>query len=400
MLKKVQGPHREKQIARTGWKETRIEAMSSSRWSAVNRVVGTMTGQAVMLVLGSTLVGMFFSLDMAGDLGWKRSIQQSLAQFWGWGLLLPFIVYLDRRLSFTWKQLGRRAVAHFFAGLAITAIYIYVFFAFRVLVGERHWDLLKPASTFREGWGWYIWSMLVYWAIVGTALAVRYYRQYLSSELRLERMERSLAEARLNALRMQLDPHFLFNALNTISSHVERNPKLTRRMIEHLGDLLRMSLECKDRQEVPLSEEMSFLEHYLEIQRIRFGSHLQVKLQIDPAVRFASVPSLLLQPLVENAIRHGISRRGGGGTVTVVAHPDGATLFISVLDDGVGLPDGWSLETCEGLGLSVTRERIAGLHPNGNSSFSVHSRQQGGTAVEIKLPLRTLGEEASEHAAD
>jgi signal transduction histidine kinase len=372
----------------------------SSRWSGVNRVVGTKAGLVVLLALGSTMVGLFFSLSMAADVGWKRSMQQSLAQFWGWGLLLPLIFFLDRRLPFTWKQLGRRAVAHFFAGLAITAVYIYVFFALRVLVGERHWDLLKPGTAVREGWGWYIWSMLVYWAIVGAIQAIRYYQQYLSSELRLERMERSLAEARLNALRMQLDPHFLFNALNTISSHVERNPKLTRRMIEHLGDLLRMSLECKDRQEIPLSEEMAFLDHYLEIQRIRFGSHLQVRLQIDPAVRFARVPSLLLQPLVENAIRHGISRRSVGGTVTVMAKTDGARLSISVLDDGVGLPDGWSLETSEGLGLSVTRERIAGLYPNGSSSFAVHPRPQGGTAVEIDLPLRVLGEEAIEHAAD
>jgi len=383
-----------------GSKEARIGAMSSSRWSVLNRVVSTRAGQVVLLALGSTVVGLFFSLSMAADMGWKRSMQQSLAQFWGWGLLLPLIVFLDRRLPFTWRQLGRRAVAHFFVGLPITAIYIYVFFAFRVLDGERHWDLLKPGTAVSEGWNWYVWSMLVYWTIVGGTQAIHYYQQYLRSELRLERMERSLAEARLNALRMQLDPHFLFNALNTISSHVERNPKLTRRMIEHLGDLLRMSLECKDRQEVPLSEEMAFLDHYLEIQRIRFGSHLQVRMQIDPAVRFASVPSLVLQPLVENAIRHGISRRGGGGTVTVMAKTDGARLSISVLDDGVGLPDGWSLETCEGLGLSVTRERIAGLYPNGSSSFAVHPRLQGGTAAEIELPLRILGEEASEHAAD
>jgi len=376
------------------------EEPMNGQWSLLNRVVRTRAGQLALLALGSTMVGLFFSLSMAADYGWKRSMLQSLAQFWGWAILLPLIVFVDRRMPFTWKQLGRRAVAHFFAGLAITAIYIYVFFTFRVLDGERRWDLLKPTTAFHEGWGWYIWSMLVYWAIVGSAQAVRYYQQNLSSELQLERMERSLAEARLNALRMQLDPHFLFNALNTISSHVERNPKLTRRMIEHLGDLLRMSLECKDRQEVPLSEEIAFLEHYLEIQRIRFGSHLQVRLDIDPAVRFASVPSLVLQPLVENAIRHGISRRGGGGTVTVVARGEGDRLFIRVLDDGVGLPDGWTLETSEGLGLSVTRQRIAGLYPNGGSSFAVRPRIEGGTAAEMELPLRVTGEEVVEHAAD
>ena len=167
----------------------------------------------------------------------------------------------------------------------------------------------------RSAPGWFVWSLIIYWMIVGSLQAYRYYERYLGSELRLERMEKSYGQARLNALRMQLDPHFLFNALNTISSHVERDPRLTRSMIEHLGDLLRMSLETKDRQEVPLAEEMAFLDHYLEIQKIRFGDQLSVQIEVAPEVRYASVPSFFLQPLVENAIRHGISRRVSGGAV-------------------------------------------------------------------------------------
>jgi LytS/YehU family sensor histidine kinase len=171
-------------------------------------------------------------------------------------------------------------------------------------------------------------------------------------------------------------------------------------MIEHLGDLLRMSLETKDRQEVPLNEEIAFLEHYLAIQRIRFGTQLQVRVDVDPAVRFALTPALVLQPLVENAIRHGISRRASGGTVTVTAAAKAEKLEIRVADDGLGLPPGWTLEGSAGLGLSVTRERIAGLYPNGASSFTVRPRAEGGTMVEMILPLRTIGEEAGEHAAD
>jgi LytS/YehU family sensor histidine kinase len=196
---------------------------------------------------------------------------------------------------------------------------------------------------------------------------------------------------------MQLDPHFLFNALNTISSQVERDPKLARGMIEHLGSLLRLSLESKDRQEVPLAEEMAFLEHYLAIQKIRFGDHLRIETRIAPEVKYASVPSLFVQPLVENSIRHGISRRASGGTVVVSAERDGDRLEIRVLDDGVGLPPGWTLENSGGLGLSVTRQRIAGLHPNGASGFAVKPRATGGTEVEISLPLRWAGSEA--HAA-
>jgi len=249
----------------------------------------------------------------------------------------------------------------------------------------------------------FLWNWLIYWVIVGAWQAYQYYRRYLSSELRRERLERQFSEARLNALRMQLDPHFLFNALNTISSQLERDPRLAREMIEHLGDLLRLSLDSKDRQEVPLAEEMAFLAHYLAIQKIRFGDNLRVEIRVDPEVKYASVPSLFVQPLVENAIRHGISRRASGGKITVSAGKAGDQLEIRVLDDGVGLPPGWELETSSGLGLSVTRERIAGLH-NGLSHFSVLNRAEGGTEVRIVLPLKlTLdqsGEGARGHAAD
>ena len=192
---------------------------------------------------------------------------------------------------------------------------------------------------------------------------------------------------------MQLDPHFLFNALNTISSQVERDPRLARTMIEHLGDLLRLSLDARGRQEIPLAEELAFLDHYIAIQKIRFAENLRIEIQIAPEVKYALVPCLIVQPLVENAIRHGISQRASGGTVTVTAERDRNQARIRVLDDGVGLPPGWALEESSGTGLSVTRERILGLHPNGNSRFSVRAREGGGTEVEISLPLR-FAEEA------
>jgi LytS/YehU family sensor histidine kinase len=208
-------------------------------------------------------------------------------------------------------------------------------------------------------------------------------------------MERNFSQARLNALRMQLDPHFLFNALNTISAQVERNPRLARTMIEHLGDLLRLSLDARDRQEIPLAEELAFLDHYVAIQKIRFAENLRIEIQVAPDVKYALVPCLIVQPLVENAIRHGISRRASGGAVTVIAQRVQNQVEIRVTDDGVGLPPGWTLETSSGMGLSVTRERIVGLHPGGNSRFTVQPRPGGGTDVAISLPLRLQGEPAS-----
>jgi two-component system LytT family sensor kinase len=355
--------------------------------------------RAAVVFAGSTVVGLIFMFPM-----WSMGWRQDLSQWWGWGLLVPLIVAIDQRLPYSDRQLGRRAAAHVMACVFVTALYVYIFHFLRVVMGDHsrpggpplEWSILRPANMLKAGAGWFAWSCLIYWMIFGGLQAYRYYERYMSSELQLERLEKSYSQARLNALRMQLDPHFLFNALNTISSHVERDPKLTRLMIEHLGDLLRMSLESKDRQEVPLAEELAFLDHYLAIQKIRFGRRLKVEIDIAPEVRYASVPSLFLQPLVENAIRHGISHRASGGTVTVTAEPVNGRLSIRVADDGAGLPPGWSLEKSTGLGLSVTRERIAGLYPNDEGSFAIKGREEGGTLVEIVLPLKVTGEEANE----
>ncbi len=367
------------------------------RWMANSWIL-----RAAIVFAGSTAMGMIFMFPLWSEgMAWK----QDLAQWWGWGLLVPVIVAIDRRVPYSERQIGRRAAAHAVVGVFVTALYVYVFHFLRVVIGDNslaggaHWSVLKPANMYKFAAGWFMWSYLIYWMILGGLQAYRYYERYMSSELQLERLEKSYSQARLNALRMQLDPHFLFNALNTISSHVERDPKLTRLMIEHLGDLLRMSLESKDRQEVPLAEELAFLDHYLAIQKIRFGRRLKVEIDIAPEVRYASVPSLFLQPLVENAIRHGISPRASGGTVSVTAEPVNGKLAIRIADDGAGLPPGWSLEKSTGLGLSVTRERIAGLYPNDEGSFVIKGREEGGTLVEIVLPLKVMGEEANEASA-
>ena len=194
---------------------------------------------------------------------------------------------------------------------------MYVAAALRATVHLIPWDGVFTLRLLTNALGgMYLWGWLVYWVILGGWLALNYYERFVTSELRRERLERRFSEARLNNLRLQLDPHFLFNALNTVSSQVDRDPRLARRMIEHLGDLLRLSLDSKDRQEVTLTEELAFLDHYLAIQRIRFGDHLRIETDVAPEVRHASVPSLILQPLVENAVRHGLASRATGGTVT------------------------------------------------------------------------------------
>jgi two-component system LytT family sensor kinase len=346
------------------------------------------------ILLWSAL-GVLFALPGLSSGSGNRALLGSLAQWWCWGLVTPLIFWTDARLPFKENQLGMRIFAHLLASVVLTILYFYLVLAMRAFLGLGAWSVLAerfPPAASRQG---LLWSWVVYWVIFGAQQTFRYYKHYLASELRLEQMKRSFSQARLNALRMQLDPHFLFNALNTISSQVERNPRLARTMIEHLGDLLRLSLDARDRQEIPLAEELSFLDHYIAIQKIRFAENLRIEIQVTPEVKYALVPCLIVQPLVENAIRHGISRRALGGTVTVTAQRGPNQVEIRVADDGVGLPPGWTLETSSGMGLSVTRERIAGLHPDGNSRFSVRPRSGGGTEVEILLPLRFAGERAS-----
>ena len=344
--------------------------------------------RVTIAALGWTALGLVFALPAiaAGGNWWPRLLA-SFAQWWSWGLVAPLIVWADRRLPLSDRQLPRRILVHLILSVPVTAAYMYLLAAVTALVGVGAWRAAYDPQTLVNALrGMFLWSWLVYWLILGAWQAHQYYERYLSSELRMERLERRFSEARLNALRMQLDPHFLFNALNTISAQVERDPRMARTMIERLGDLLRRSLDLRDKEEIPLAEELAFLDHYLAIQRIRFGNRLKIDIDVDPAVRYTPVPCLLLQPLVENAIRHGLSPRASGGTIVVSVRAIDRLLQISIIDDGVGLPAGWSLESSPGIGLSLTRDRILGLYP-GVGRLVVRPRAEGGTEASVTLPF-------------
>jgi LytS/YehU family sensor histidine kinase len=226
-------------------------------------------------------------------------------------------------------------------------------------------------------------------------MALAYYRQFLDGQMELANVGKRLLESHLNTLRMQLEPHFLFNALNAISSEIVSNPELARNMIEDLGALLRLSLDYKNDVEIPLAQELVLLEHYLAIQRVRFEDRIRTEVKVDTDVTTALVPCMLLQPIVENAIRHGLGRRISGGTVNITASRVGDYVEIRVADDGVGLPEGWTIANATGLGLRVTQERLAGLYPYLAESFDIRRRAPHGTEVIMRVPLRAGG--AGEH---
>jgi signal transduction histidine kinase len=344
-------------------------------------------------LLGWSAIGLVFAIPgmRSGD-GWVSPLLLSFAQWWSWGLIALLIVQFDRRSPFTDAQIGRRLAAHIPGSLILTSLCLYVEAGIKALFG------LGPVQSIVDpdvllgsvNSGMFLWVWIIYWMILGAWIARRYQERFRTSELQRERIERLSTQAQLRSLRLQIDPHFLFNALNAISSEVEADPVSARNMIEHLGNLLRLTLDTADRQLVPLFEELSFLDHYLAIQRIRFGDRLRFEQVIDEEVRHVLVPSMTIQPLVENSIRHGLSQRARGGLVRVAARRSGEQhIRITVEDDGVGLPADWSPAKSVGLGLSITAQRLAALYPRQKSVFDVRRRDGGGTEVELRLPIHT-----------
>ena len=243
--------------------------------------------------------------------------------------------------------------------------------------------MMLPAERFRGRTGW---DAIAYLGLLGLAHAGVFQRRYRERERRATQLESQLNAAQLRALQAQLQPHFLFNTLNGIATLVRRNPAAAEEMITSLSELLRLALHQSDRQEIQLRDELDFLNRYLEIQQMRFGDRLTVERAIDPAASDCAVPALLLQPLVENAIRHGIEPATQPGTVEVSAHRQGDRLELVVADNGVGLGMGRS-SSGSGVGLKNVRERLATLYP-GQHEFEFGTRPEGGVLVRITLPWR------------
>ncbi|MES2305583.1 MAG: histidine kinase [Gemmatimonadota bacterium] len=223
------------------------------------------------------------------------------------------------------------------------------------------------------------------------------YSQARDRERRAAQLRADLAQSRLQALRGQLHPHFLFNTLNTIAALVHSDPDGAERVTSRLGDLLRETLQDDGETEVPLRRELTFLERYAEIQQTRFADRLSVEVDVPADALDALVPSLILQPLVENAIRHGIEPRAAKGTVRVTARRNGDRLELEVHDDGVGIgPDGCNGHDTSGCGVGLrnTRMRLQELYGEGKSAFSIGPAEGGGTVARVSLPWNSTGSEA------
>jgi hypothetical protein len=228
-------------------------------------------------------------------------------------------------------------------------------------------------------------ELVLYWAVAGAVQAVSYYSRYRMREIEAAQLQASLTNARLHALELQLQPHFLFNTLNSVSSLVRTNKNdeaIT--MIAGLSDILRYTLDHEGGQRVSLDAETEMLRRYLEIQRTRFADRMTFTIDVEPAARFAAVPTLILQPLAENAVRHGIGRLAAGGTVSVKAFRENGNLRVDITNTGTLRPAG----SCEGLGLRNTRERLAQLY-GANHQFELRESDEG-VVASLRVPWTEL----------
>lgn len=305
-----------------------------------------------------------------------------------YGLITPIVFRVGWRLPLVRGHLWSRLPLHFIASIVLCGVW--------TGCGVLLWRLLYDHSSAPYGGtaaGWFIGSLpfgvAVYFAVLGAERATAYFVEARERETQAARLTAQLAEARLGALRMQLQPHFLFNSLNAITVVVrDQDTRTAARMLEQLGEILHQVMRSDRPQEVSLAEELDFLRRILELEQIRFSDRLDPVFEIDSAVLGAAVPDFILQPLVENALRHGLAKRTGATLLRIEARRLGDDLELSVTDDGPGLADAPD-EAREGVGLANTRERLVTLY-GARASLTLAATIGGGAQATIRLPYREL----------
>jgi two-component system, LytTR family, sensor kinase len=318
----------------------------------------------------------------------------TLPWWYGWAALTPGVVWLAARWPLAGVKWPRALAVHALAAGVSAAVHVVVtgIVTYWIARGRAMPTPSRQVSVFFANY--FIVDLVIYGAIVGAYFAFDYARRWREStlatarlEARATRLELGLADARLQALRMELNPHFLFNTLNAISGLVRNDQRDSAvQMLARLGDLLRATLDRKLPQEITVDDELALLQQYLDIEQARFGTRLVVRIDAAPLVRQALVPTLVCQPLVENAIRHGVARRSGAVSVTVHVHRDGAALVIEVRDTGRGLGHG---PVAEGIGLTNTRSRLRELYGDA-ATLGLENADGGGAAATVRLPFRTV----------
>ena len=334
--------------------------------------------------------------DGEGHHAWSEAFLHALLL---WYLFLPIVplgIALARKLPAVREHRLRNLCLHSAVALIVGAIHPYAFVMTYALVIQPRWALTVAASMLPYLHYWYmqdlLMAVLAYAMIAAATYAFVYYRGFQQGQLRAAQLQTQLANANLTALKMQLHPHFLFNALHSISSLQMIDGAAAQKMTALLGDFLRMTLRNVQQQEIPLRQEFEFLQRYLAIEQMRFGDRLCFHLEAPPELLDAAVPQLILQPLVENAVRHGIAPYGCGGEIAVRASQEGLRLCLTVQDSGPGiLEDKPRPPAASGLGLANTRARL--LHLYGEAQqLTLENISGGGFRARLELPFHLLPE--------
>jgi two-component system, LytTR family, sensor kinase len=295
------------------------------------------------------------------------------------GALIPITYFLGQRFPLRQPHVARNLAVHAVGAALLCVGWAGLGIVFGKLLGT------VPASLSSWMLRTVPWGVFMYFTSLGCVHAVTYFVEVREREAQAARLAAQVAEARLSALRMQLHPHFLFNSLNALLVLVrDHDTKNAERMLELLSDVLRQVLRGDTRQEVRLDEELRFLDDYLAVEQIRFSDRLKIVRAVQPTLLDAMVPQFILQPLVENALRHGIGRSVAGGTIEIGARLEGDDLVLWVSDDGPGVSDA---PNALGVGLGNTRERIVTLY-GARAGLELTERPGGGTLAQLRIPYR------------
>jgi sensor histidine kinase YesM len=349
-----------------------------------------------LIVGGWTLYGLFFTSQnyisqahYRGRVEWKQTFIIWMLCAYVWAALTPAMLWLARRFSFEKESRLRAFFVHLAAGAFFSVFALVVFISLRSLLLTNPDTQTSAIASLRSlVIAEFHAGLLIYWSVIGISHAFDYYSRYRDRELQTSKLETRLAQARLDALKMQLHPHFLFNTLNSISVLMRKDVEAADRMLVQLSNLLRVALSKTMPHEIPLKQELEFLEKYLEIEKTRFRDRLRVKIDVDPLTLDSLVPHLILQPLVENAIRHGIAERETDGVIEIRASRDNGTVQLQVRDNGPGLPADFNEAISEGVGISNTRARLEHLYGS-TGSFHLMNADGGGLIATAAIPFHT-----------
>lgn len=344
---------------------------------------------AFWTLIALSFAGQFYiaSFQLGRPVAWTQALFHSLADWYVFAVMSALPVLLSRRFRLDGPAWGGRLGIHFAASIVFSLLYVVV----RAAVGYGQARLAGQWLDYQEAmrsllWKTWHFNWLIYWVILTVSHALHFYRRYEERAARSAELEKRLVEARLMALQMQLNPHFLFNTLHAISALMHRDVDAADRMLARLSDLLRRALESTQRQEVPLAQEIEFLRDYLDIEQTRFGPRLKIHLDIAPETTHLHVPNLILQPLVENAIQYGIEPHSQPGSVTISAKIIDSRLRLCVTDTG-GKTDAPRPPIQAGIGLNNVQARLAQLFGE-QHNFQVDYKHEGGVEAVISIPAR------------